>query len=85
MTKEAVLAVLTRVAEGDQEFHGKLCYDAAEALKEYDLTWEEHAALASGDIRKVEEWLGKLDKKTSTWLKCRLEQEYWHLQSGLER
>jgi len=85
MTKEAVLAVLTRVAEGDQEFHSRLCYDPAEALKEYDLTSEEHAALASGDIVKVEEWLGKLDKKTSTWLRCRLEQEYWHMQPGLER
>jgi hypothetical protein len=59
MTREAVLAVLIGGSEGDQPFQAKLCYDAAEALKEYDLTWEEPAALASVDIRKVEEWLGK--------------------------
>ncbi|UCG54335.1 MAG: response regulator, partial [Dehalococcoidia bacterium] len=78
MTKEAVMAVLTRVAESDQEFHSRLSQNPAEALKEYNLTSEEHAALASGDIAKIEEWLGELDKKTSTWLKCRLEQEQWH-------
>ncbi len=55
MTKEAVLAVLTRVTVGDKSSTQNCVYEAAEALKEYDLTWEEHAALASGDIRKVEE------------------------------
>ncbi len=58
MTDEAVLVVLTRVAEGDHEFQARLRYGPVEALKDYDLTSEEHAALASDDIAKVEEWLG---------------------------
>ena len=49
----------------------------AEALKEYDLTAEEKAALMSGDIRKVESWLGKLDERLRTWLMLRLSQEKW--------
>ena len=79
MTKEAVLAVLTRVAEGDHQFQARLCDDPAMAFKEYDLTWEEHAALASGDIVAIERWLGKLDDRTKTWLTHRLEQESWHV------
>ncbi len=79
MTKEAVLAVLTRVAEGDYQFQAKLCDDPVEALKDYDLTWEEHAAVASGDILAIERWLSKLDDRTKTWLTCRLEQENWHV------
>lgn len=32
----------------------------------------------TGDIAKVKGWLdGRLDKKTATWLRCRLEQESW--------
>jgi len=34
-------------------------------------------ALISGDIRKIESWLGKLDKRHATWLWCRLSQEKW--------
>lgn len=79
MTREAVLAVLTRVAEGDYEFQARLCDNPVEALKDYDLTSEEHAALASGDIVAVERWLGKLDERTSRWLTSRLEQEHWHM------
>ena len=48
------------------------------ALEEYyDLTQEEKAALISGDIRKIEEWVGKLDSRLATWLWCRLSQEKW--------
>jgi len=31
----------------------------------------------SGDIRKVESWLGKLDECLKTWLMLRLSQEKW--------
>ena len=79
MTKEAVLAVLRRVAEGDHEFQAGLCFDPLEVLNDNDLTSEEYAALVSGDIAAVEGWLGRLDEKTSTWLRCRLEQESWHV------
>ena len=75
--KDELLAVLKRAAS-ESEFLARLSEDPHEALKEYySLTIEERAALASGDIRKIEFWLGKLDKELATWLWCRLSQEKW--------
>jgi uncharacterized protein with von Willebrand factor type A (vWA) domain len=75
--KEAIMAVLARAAD-ESEFLARLAKDPAEALGEYyTLTKEELAALASGDIRKIERWCGKLDKRHATWLWCRLSQEKW--------
>jgi len=73
--QEKILAVLARAAD-DSQFLAQLADDPAEALREYyTLTPEEIAALASGDIKKIEGWLGKLDH--ATWLWCRLSQEKW--------
>jgi hypothetical protein len=73
----AVLSVLARAAD-EPEFMARLADNSHEALKEYyTLTHEEKAALASGDIRKIESWVGKLDKRLSTWLLYRLSQEKW--------
>jgi len=75
--REELLAVLKRAAT-ESEFLARLAEDTNEALKEYySLTTEEIAALASGDIRKIESWVGKLDKELATWLWCRLSQEKW--------
>jgi hypothetical protein len=75
--REAILAVLARAAD-DQEFLARLAQDTSEALGEYyTLTHEELAALASGDIKRIEEWVGKLDKRHATWLWLRLGQEKW--------
>jgi hypothetical protein len=75
--KEAVLAVLARAAD-DNKFLARMAENPATALEEYyTLTWEEKAALASGDIKKIESWVGKLDKHLATWLWCRLSQEKW--------
>jgi len=75
--KERILAVLARAAD-DSQFLARLADDPGEALSEYyTLTQEEVAALASGDIKKIEGWLGKLDKRHATWLWCRLSQEKW--------
>lgn len=75
--RELVLAVLERAAE-ESEFLARLADNPSEALDEYyTLTWEEKAALASGDIKKIEEWVGKLDERLATWLWCRLSQEKW--------
>ena len=75
--REELLAVLKRAAN-ESEFLARLSEDPHEALKEYySLTTEERAALASGDIRKIESWVGKLDKELATWLWCRLSQEKW--------
>jgi len=73
--KREVLAVLKRAAT-ESEFLARLADDPGEALREYySLTNEERAALASGDIKKIESWVGKLDKELATWLWCRLSQE----------
>lgn len=72
-----ILAVLARAAD-DSQFLARLDENPSEALSEYyTLTQEELAALISGDIRKIESWLGKLDKRHATWLWCRLSQEKW--------
>ncbi|MFC2072012.1 formate dehydrogenase subunit alpha [Chloroflexota bacterium] len=72
----AVLAVLDKAAQ-DNAFLAWLAENPAEALKDYKLTPEEKAALASGDIRKIESWTGKLDERLKTWLVLRLSQEKW--------
>jgi hypothetical protein len=75
--RQELLAVLKRAAT-DSEFLARLAANPQAALKEYEaLTAEERAALASGDIRRIEAWVGKLDKELSTWLWCRLSQEKW--------
>ncbi len=75
--KEAILEVLARAAD-DSEFLARLAEKPGEALAEYyTLTHEELAALISGDIKKIEGWVGKLDKRHATWLWCRLTQEKW--------
>jgi hypothetical protein len=75
--REELVAVLRRAAT-ESDFLARLAENPQEALKEYySLTTEEVAALASGDIRKIESWVGKLDEKLATWLWCRLAQEKW--------
>ena len=75
--KVRILAVLARAAD-DSQFLARLAENPSEALNEYyTLTQEEMAALLSGDIKKIEGWLGKLDKRHATWLWCRLSQEKW--------
>jgi len=74
--KEAILAVLEKAAD-DHKFLARLAENPAKVLDEYNLTSEEKAALASGDLRRIESWVGKLDKRLSTWIWCRLQQEKW--------
>ena len=74
--KEAILEVLSRAAD-DHRFLARLAEDPAKVLQEFDLNMQERAALASGDIRRLESWIGKLDKRLRTWPWCRLQQEKW--------
>ena len=75
--REAILEVLARAAD-DSKFLAQLADNPSEALKGYyTLTQEELAALLSGDIKKIESWVGKLDRRLATWLWCRLSQEKW--------
>ena len=68
--------VLSR-ARDDTSFMARLSEDPETALKEYDLTPVEKAALASGDVRAIEGQIGALDKALQTWLTARLSQEKW--------
>jgi len=72
----AVLAVLDRATK-DNAFLAQLAENPAEALRDYNLTAEEKAALLSGDLRKIESRVGKLDERLKTWLMLRLSQEKW--------
>ncbi|MBE9502088.1 MAG: hypothetical protein IMY87_06645 [Chloroflexi bacterium] len=75
--KELVLAVLERAAE-ENDFLARLADNPGEALAEYyTLTSDEKTALVCGDIKQIEEWVGKLDDRLATWLWCRLSQEKW--------
>lgn len=74
--KDAILQILGRAAD-DQKFLARLAEDPAKVLKDYNLTMEEKAAVASADLRRIESWVGKLDKRLSTWIWCRLQQEKW--------
>ena len=74
--KEVILEILGRAAD-DHKFLARLADNPENVLKDYNLTSEEHAALASGDIKRIEAWCGKLDKRLSTWIWCRLQQEKW--------
>jgi hypothetical protein len=74
--RDTLRRVLERAAL-EPEFLTRLADDPANALSEYGaLTWQERAAVASGDVRRIEGWLGKLDQRLSTWLTCRLQQTH---------
>ncbi|MDH5696629.1 MAG: Os1348 family NHLP clan protein, partial [Dehalococcoidia bacterium] len=55
-------------ARDDSSFLARLAEDPEQALKGFDLTSEEKAALASGDIQWIESKLGILDEPLRTWL-----------------
>ncbi len=74
--KEAILDILERAAV-DTDFMAQLAEKPAEALRDYGLTYDEKAAIDSGDIRQIEEWVGKLTPQQSKWLQARLQQERW--------
>ena len=57
MSKEAVMAVLTRATE-DIGFYSQLAEDYATALKGYDLTPQETLAIGTGDVRWIESHIG---------------------------
>jgi len=71
-----ILRVLER-ASRDNDFIAQMTDRGCKALAGYHLTFEETAALLSGDIRWIEARVGKLDARQRTWLECRLQQESW--------
>lgn len=73
---KALLAVLARLRE-DGGFLSRVNNNHDEALKGYNLTPQETAALLSGDIRWIESKLGPIADPLRTWLMARLSQEKW--------
>ncbi len=75
--KDEILGILARSAEEDgfiAHFSGNPVDGPSEY---YTMTSEELAALAAGDIEKIEAWAEKLDSKHATWLMARLCQASW--------
>jgi len=70
------LAILAKAAS-DSVFLSRLAENPGQVLQDYDLNQEERAALASGDLQRIESWVGKLDERLLTWPLCRLSQEKW--------
>ena len=75
-SRTELLGVLEKAAD-DPDFIARLTYEGSNALREYDLTLEEKAALLRGDIKWIEARIGQLDDRLRTWLWCRLQQEIW--------
>jgi hypothetical protein len=75
-SRTELLGVLEKAAD-DPDFIARLTYEGSNALREYDLTLEEKAALLRGDIKWIEARTGQLDDRLRTWLWCRLQQEIW--------
>ena len=75
-SKETIVEVLARAAD-DHKFLARLAENPSRVLQEYDLTREERAALARGDIEKIESWVGELDERLKTWPNVRLARNKW--------
>jgi DNA-binding NtrC family response regulator len=74
--KETLLKVLER-ASTDYSFAGKLYYEGADALAEYDLTEHEKLAVLTGDVAWIESFTGPLSSSKRRWLDQRLSCEIW--------
>ena len=76
MNIDDIMDVLERAAR-DRDFIVRLTEEGSKALDEYTLSWEERAALVSGDLSWVEKRIGRLTDDQKTWFRCRLQQERW--------
>ena len=57
-------------AAGDNKFIGRLTDEFTEAVKDYELTWEEHAVPSISDVRWIKTHIGKMDIRLRTRLGC---------------
>jgi len=74
--KREVMQVLNRTAE-DREFWRELMEKGSEALKGYHLSNRAKAAIASGDLKWINENVGELTQKQLMFIYKRLEREAW--------
>jgi DNA-binding response OmpR family regulator len=74
--KREVLEVLNRTAE-DTEFWSDLMGNGSNALNGYQLSSEAKAAIASGDLKWINQNVGELTQKQLMFIYKRLEREAW--------
>jgi len=74
--KREVLGVLSRTAE-DMDFWRDLMENGSLALAEYLLSSEAKAAIASGDLKWINDNVGELTQKQLMFIYKRLEREAW--------
>jgi len=74
--KREVLGVLSRTAE-DTDFWSDLMEHGSMALANYPLSSEAKAAIASGDLKWINENVGELTQKQLMFIYKRLEREAW--------
>ena len=74
--KREVSQVLNRTAE-DAEFWKDLMENGSNALEDYTLSMEAKAAIASGDLKWINENVGELTQKQLMFIYKRLEREAW--------
>jgi len=76
VNRNEVLRVLERAAR-DPGFIGDVASKGSAALRNYRLTFSEQAALVSGDIRWLQDHVGKLTESQCALLDCMLQREAW--------
>jgi ActR/RegA family two-component response regulator len=74
--KREVLAVLGRTAD-DMHFWSELMENGSAALADYRLSYVAKAAIASGDLKWINENVGELTQKQLKFIYKRLEREAW--------
>jgi DNA-binding response OmpR family regulator len=74
--KREVLGVLSRTVE-DTDFWADLMENGSLALTNYQLSSEAKAAIASGDLKWINENVGELTQKQLMFIYKRLEREAW--------
>ncbi|MCX7703384.1 MAG: response regulator [Planctomycetota bacterium] len=61
----------------DEGFVGALLEQGSDSLAGFTLSSEEKSAILSGDIKWIEERVGRLSEEQKVWLYSRLQQERW--------
>lgn len=74
--KRQVIEVLNRTAD-DEDFWTNLMEKGSMALDAYELSDEAKAAIASGDLRWINQNIGELTQKQLMFIYARLEREAW--------
>ncbi|MBU2262247.1 MAG: response regulator [Proteobacteria bacterium] len=76
MRETLVLQILDRTVD-DPDFFDRLYVEGADALKDYHISPEAKSAIALGDVRWIEENVGRLNEKQMMAMVRRLEREIW--------